>query len=499
VRTISVQIADAPWVTDKPVAMPGMKGTVGSIDTALKFDRTRSVDVYQTHGGTPHKTSFAVLNVRTAFAARKPKVIPSETFFPFVDRYGQFKHDEWPGKIHSDAELAASRQKEEAWLDANAAGPVADTDKFGGWKGGLQLKATGFFRTEKVGGKWWFVDPEGRLFFSLGIDCVYPGNSTVIDGRREWFDWLPKGGAPDCDGLWFDKESNHRVFNFIEANLVRKYGKQWQPHFAETAHRRFRAWGVNTLGNWSGARTSRAGRFPYVGTVHPSSRTRLKTKAHPEGVYMPDVWSEQFAKDVDERLAQLAKTVRDDPWCVGVYVDNELAWDKVDNPGEVAEKYFSVVAAAMRRHLPNHLYLGCRFAWGGEEPWRVASRHCDVVSFNFYERRPTKDLPAGSDDKPLIVGEFHFGAKDRGMFIGGCSVTFDQAERARCFEDYVNACLDHPRFVGCHWFQYQDQPLTGRPDGENYDDGFVSVCDVPYPELVEACRKTAAAMYRRRQ
>ena len=79
-------------------------------------------------------------------------------------------------------------------------------------------------------------------------------------------------------------------------------------------------------------------------------------------------------KDVDENVANLAKTVKDDPWCVGVYVDNELMWDLADKPGEVAEKYFTVVSAAMKRHLPNHLYLGCRFWWGNEDVWREYPR-----------------------------------------------------------------------------------------------------------------------------
>lgn len=499
VRTISVQIADEFCVTDEPVTMGGMKGRVRAKSELLDFSATTSVEVYQTLGDSHRKTAFAVLDVKTAFAARQPKVLAATNFFPFVDRYGQFKHGEWKGKIHSDEELQRVKAREEKWLAEHAEGPVADVDQYGGWLKGPQLKATGFFRTEKVAGKWWLVDPEGHVFFSLGIDCVYSGNSTVIDGeRKSWFEWLPKPGTADCDGLWFDKESNHQVFNFIEANLVRKYGKKWQPHFNEMVHRRFRAWGVNTIGNWSGSRTSRLGRFPYVGTIHPSSSTRLKTKDHPEGVYVPDVWSDQFVKDVDRNVASLAKTVKDDPWCVGVYIDNELMWYLVDKPGEVAEKYFSVVSAAMNRHLPNHLYLGCRFWWGNEDVWRAAARHCDVVSFNFYERHPTKDLPVGSVDKPIIVGEFHFGAKDRGQFVGGCAETFDQQERARCFTRYVNDCLDNPRYVGCHWFQYQDQPLTGRPDGENYNDGFVSVCDFPYPELVEACRRTAAQMYMRK-
>ena len=62
----------------------------------------------------------------------------------------------------------------------------------------------------------------------------------------------------------------------------------------------------------------------------------------------------------------------------------------------------------------------------------------------------------------------------------------------------MNACLDHPRFVGTHWFQWQDQPLTGRSDGENYQIGFVTITDAPYPELVEAARDVAKGMYRRR-
>ena len=499
VRTISVQIADDPWVTDAPVKLDGMTGRIRSKADLFDLSAVTSVDVYQTQQGSLHQTKFTVLDVRTAFKARLPTVIPAKDFFPFVDKYGQFKHGEWKGKIHSNDELQRVKAREEKWLVEHAEGPVADVDQYGGWLKGPQLKATGFFRTEKVDGKWWLVDPEGHVFFSLGMDCFYPGNSTVIDGERTgWFEWLPKGGAPDCDGLWFDKGSNHLVFNFIEANLVRKYGKKWLPSFHETAYRRFKAWGINTFGNWSNPNHCSLGRIPYVATVVDSSATVLPTKVKPSGSPVPDVYSEQFAKDIRAQLELLRKRVREDPWCVGVFVDNELAWGEVENAGEVAEKYYSTVKEAMREILPNHLYLGSRFHRGGADVWRAASRHCDVVSFNFYERHPSKDLPAGSVDKPIIVGEFHFGAKDRGQFIGGCSTTFDQAERARAFTRYVNDCLDNPRYVGCHWFQYQDQPLTGRPDGENYNDGFVSVCDFPYPELVDACRKTAAQMYRRK-
>ena len=39
---------------------------------------------------------------------------------------------------------------------------------------------------------------------------------------------------------------------------------------------------------------------------------------------------------------------------------------------------------------------------------------------------------------------------------------------------------------------------AGRPDGENFECGFVTVCDIPYPALVAAARDIAGEMYRRR-
>ena len=53
--------------------------------------------------------------------------------------------------------------------------------------------------------------------------------------------------------------------------------------------------------------------------------------------------------------------------------------------------------------------------------------------------------------------------------------------------------------VGAHWFQYTDSPLTGRAhDGENYNVGFVSITDIPYPEMVEAAKAFNKDLYQRR-
>ena len=109
VRTIVIPLAYDSYVTDETVPLAGMRGKIGSMGTRPDFSRTRCVDVFEAHGEkNPRRSEFSVLSVGTRFAARKPKVILAKEFFPFVDRYGQFRHADWPGKIHSDEELAAA-------------------------------------------------------------------------------------------------------------------------------------------------------------------------------------------------------------------------------------------------------------------------------------------------------------------------------------------------------------------------------------------------------
>ena len=89
------------------------------------------------------------------------------TFFPFVDRFGQFKHETWQGKVKSLDDLKNRIAVETTDIKENP-GPN-DRSAYGGWAKGPRLKATGHFRTEKHQGKWWLVDPEGYLFWSHGI------------------------------------------------------------------------------------------------------------------------------------------------------------------------------------------------------------------------------------------------------------------------------------------------------------------------------------------
>ena len=166
---------------------------------------------------------------------------------------------------------------------------------------------------------------------------------------------------------------------------------------------------------------------------------------------------------------------------------------------EFADRYFKAVRDALQKADPNHLYLGSRFAGHTLEEVQACAEYCDVISFNIY--RPTIGDMHELDgiDHPAIIGEFHMGALDRGMFHPGLVATENQAERAVMYEDYVHSVIDYPLFVGAHFFKYTDEPLVGRSgDGENYNIGVINVTDGTYPEMVKAARKVNTEMYVRR-
>jgi hypothetical protein len=156
------------------------------------------------------------------------------------------------------------------------------------------------------------------------------------------------------------------------------------------------------------------------------------------------------------------------------------------------------VRDALKRYAPNQLYLGCRFASRPWEAVKASAEFCDVVSFNIYSRDVNEEWWGFTNylGKPCIIGEFHFGALDRGMFHTGLVAVENQEERGKAYQNYVRSVWRLPAFVGCHWFQFVDEPLTGRFDGENYNIGFLSVVDYPYWELVNAAREINSQVYK---
>jgi hypothetical protein len=347
------------------------------------------------------------------------------------------------------------------------------------------------------------------------------------------------------------------AFDFGGANLYRRYGAEWEKHSVDLAHRRLQSWGMNTLGCWSADEVIKCSRTPFVHWVYNAPRNirawGITVKP------FPDFFDPGFEKTFERRAQNMAGRYKDDPLCIGFFSDNELCWGTVttagrlalkapaDQPAKVrmiamlrekygdvsklnqvwktqfadweafdqpvippdaarrdmeeycrltAEHYFSVCSRVLHRVAPKKLYLGCRFAEYNAIVVEAANRYCDVVSFNLYSTTVKAWAPPAALTRPVLIGEFHFGAPDRGPFGSGLVGVENQRERAAALTQYVEGALQNPLIIGAHWFQYRDEPASGRTlEGENHQIGLVDICDTPCPETIEAVRNVTRRMY----
>ena len=542
-------------------AYPAGPDGSGSIDPR----RITQLVVFVTKPSTDYL--FDIREIRAAGAYQPPtaSITDADPFFPFIDTFGQYRHKDWPGKVKSVADLKARREAEAKEL-ARLPGPK-DWDKFGGWAAGPQRQATGFFRTEKVKAKWWLVDPEGRLFFSHGIDCVRMLDTTPIEERASWFADFP-GNRPEfaafrsrgsaLKGHYAGRKPE--CFSFAGANLLRKYGPDWHTAYPQLIHQRLRSWRLNTIGNWSDSATYRLRLTPYTDSIGSGGAKPIEGSEGYWGKF-PDVFDPGFGDGLRGAMERKRNDSAGDPWCIGYFSDNEMSWGNdtslalaaLQSPPEqaakqvfiadlkakyadieklnqawgthhatwdallqsrqapdnskassdlaafythTAEQYFRTVREVIKAVAPSQLYLGCRFAAVNARAAAAAAKYCDVVSYNIYHLNVADFKFNGGADVPLIIGEFHLGALDRGLFHPGLVPVANQQARAAAYKEYVLSALRHPQFVGCHWFQYADEPTTGRVwDEENYQIGFVDVADTPYAETIAASREVGAKLY----
>ncbi len=434
---------------------------------------------------------------------------------PYVDEFGQWAGGEFQGKVHSMEELRSAWDAEEQSIGSEA----LQRSRFGGFLE-KNVGGSGFFRVKKIDGRWWFVDPDGYLFLSVsggGPTAGGGGDAAKRAGLENMFAaYPPETTAPAFGG----NASQPRMMSFGEWNLHRRYGfdEGWRDKWADMTAKRMGAWGLNTG-------SPRPSSYPYLGHL----RLRI------ESIYgIQDVYAEGFEQTVAKELEYL-KASKDDPYLIGYFLQNEPSWleteprvcqlllsDEADRPiKEALRKYLAkngdtdesrtafihrtyrtwiaTLCKYIRKYDPNHLILGIRFGHSSvphPEILRIVKDYSDVFAFNTYRLSPNTeylDAIMAAVDMPMINGEFHFGTIDRGMAPGLVQVA-NQEERAVAFRYFAENGFSHPALVGIAWFQYTDQGILGRWDGERYNIGLVDVVDRPYP-IVNGIRAAADNIY----
>lgn len=503
-------------------------------------------------------------------------------YYHLVDKYGQNNHLNWSEKINTDEELKQASQNEinqlQAWNKTSTLQNI-----YGGVGSAALFKATGFFSIEQKGKHWFLVTPDGYPFVSIGVNAIEPDNSqTYIAGRKFMFDDLPSsntplakfygyadtrsgnaaaGGRGIAEGQWYD---------FYQANLFRIQPHNTLDYWRNITISRLKAWGFNTIGNWSEGGLINKQQLPYTLPILIKGNYATVPSGMDWWGYMPDTFDPKFAEAVDAAVAIATKGHQDDPWLIGYFADNELSWGGLDGSKEAdyalainalklnhtspakkafinqlkakyhtinqlakawglslsswqlmeqkdfkaplpddrhpaitedysnfltayADGYFKTVRESLTKYDKHHLWLGNRFAANIPEAITSCARYCDVVSFNMYTLLPKDgyDLKLINHlNKPIMITEFSFGTKESGHLWAGPINTVSEEARGIAYQNFVKAAFDDPHMVGVHWFQYIDQPITGRLlDGENGHLGLVSITNIPFTNFIKKARE----------
>ncbi|MGD0092177.1 MAG: beta-galactosidase [Planctomycetota bacterium] len=415
-------------------------------------------------------------------------------------------------------------------------------------KASRKSKATGFFRVEQLEGTWWTIDPLGNAFFIIGTDhanynahwCEKLGYApyhrncekkyvteaqwagSTLGRLKAWgFNALGvnPSGSLERRGLahpeFLSLGTNFTAHDCITPKTTwtgfpNVFSPKW-PLFCDKQAQRLCAphkddpWVLGYFIDNELEWHAWTGGGPFVDSFkkpadHSAKRAlvELLKARHATPAEFNQAWDTKIAS-FDELLAMTA------PPAVKTAAARA---DVSEFTRLVAEKYFSVASAAIRKHDPNHMVLGCRFAGSAPEIVDVAGKYCDIFSINCYRN---VDLERGvmadnfeedlkqwheQSKRPLMITEWSFPALDAGLPCkhGAGQRVPTQADKAFCYTVFQKLLFTTPYLVGSNYFMWADEPALGIsatfPEDSNY--GLVNENDEPYELLTQAATKLHA-------
>ena len=284
---------------------------------------------------------------------------------------------------------------------------------------GVRGTATGFFHVETIDGRDWPIDPAGRAVILAGAQHIKP--------------W----------GVFSDAVGYSPYGRFVATNYPSV--DAW----ADETLARLDDWGFTMLGNACALGVLAHKTLPHVRNIQLGQRVSrgdpdwfIREWAFKPCSALPNVFHPDFAAACEWRAREQCAPYKDDPWLIGWFIDNELAWwgtskrikdvglyglvsklppshsarkvldaflaerglevgpgvpkeAKIEFLRLYARTYYEKTVAAIRKADPNHMVLGSRYAGlSGAPPvvWEEAGKLCDVVTFNCY---PWADLDRG--------------------------------------------------------------------------------------------------------
>lgn len=373
-------------------------------------------------------------------------------------------------------------------------------------------------------GPRFLVTPCGRKFFSIGVNVIDGGISAAHLGRPH-YDWrrfaasLPAWIAATRDrlarwgfnsaGAWSLPPQALKLPSIIDLELGRRARFHWFDPFSPATTARVYAmaklltapyrntpyrigyFSDNEVGWWGGAL------FLFYSAKPAANFTKQRWVAMLRRLYHDD-WR-RFTRDFVPpegvaswtALLHARAPTRLKPGGDGVAAVSR--WTAI-----VAAHYYALTARAIKAADPAALFFGDRLPiYYDPAAIRVEAPHVDAIAVNYNVDSPEgwiapyffDGLRRLSGGKPILISEWFYAARENrsGNTNNGHLMTVDtQAERARGAAEAARNFAAIPDILGIHWFQYYDEPMGGRADGEDYDFGLVDIHNRPYRRLVAA-------------
>ena len=471
-----------------------------------------------------------------------------------LDAVGQSTLHHWSGKTAGVDEMMDNLRKR---LEEATHALPETFSSWGGCKRKKISDGTGYFGVHKYENRWWLVDPDGHLFWSAGIDSVRMDTAANIDLLEDALEFLPPEAGEYTEA--FSEHSGQKHLNYLILNYIRTFGNEgWRENWATIALDELKRLRFNTVGNWSEWNFASRARVPYVRPMSFKTNLTTNIYRDFPDVFHADFEKDatdyaQTLKQSADDPAMIGYFMMNEPtWAfskelpaVGILYNNEgsatrdeltrfltekystseqLAdrwkmavdfkriktgkWQGEFSPEAlvdlekfseiIVEKYFGDLSKACKKADPNHLNLGIRYQ-GVPPKWAVPGmKSFDVFSMNNYKEKVPFDVTEEIHSllqMPVMIGEWHFGALDVGLPASGIGHVRTQTDRGKAYRVYFEDAAANPYCVGVHWFVLYDQSALGRFDGENYNIGFLDVCNRPHVPLCEAAIKSHEAMY----
>jgi len=388
-------------------------------------------------------------------------------------------------------------------------------------------------------GKFWFVDPQGHNFLSIGIDNILPSawnprpNTDYYDAVKTVFGgdftkWkedvlriLSKNGFNTL-GAWsdpglYDNQVYGTICLYVTGYANERCLDGFKPDFEQNVMENTKQMLSkykdieNVIGffldnemPWYGKNgwedipnytmLEAAIELPVSHPAHQAAKQFLKSR-YPAESSFNEAWGGNLSNWDDVNIGMLRRCQNE-----------KTKKDRAEFTYLAAEKFFATACRVVRQLAPGKLILGVRFAGHGAPPGAIEAcgKYCDVVSFNNYQTLPKPDermlatYYILSGKKPLMVTEYAWRARENSSgnpnTSGAGAVVGTQAQRAANSKAYVESMVSYPMVIGAHWFEFADQSPQGRFDGENSNYGVVDIKHRPYTEVLVVIAQSNATL-----